>query len=267
MLSAESLRQVANDLRATAGHPQHVDQLLGNYDLRTCKLLRPLLSEMLAEGATPRLMALMLEQLAERHARMQRDRDNWSFIWSGPRPEGGLAEDTFATVTRLVNEARSSLLLSTYNIGTTEDVRNLFETIATSLRSGSLDRFDLFFHPKQIEDDIKASSARLDTIRTWFYRKIWTWKAPVNAYVDARLLRGGEIRAYNHAKVVIANADTRHAQALVTSANLSGAGQRHNFEAGWFTRSPSRARTLSNHFQRMVSRDFYVRLDRAMSQE
>lgn len=267
MLSAETLRQVANDLRATAGQPQHADQLLGHYDLRTSKLLRPLLSEMLAEGATPRLMALMLEQLAERHARMQRDRDNWSFIWSGPRPEGELAEDTFATVTRLVHEARSSLLLSTYNIGTTEDIRNLFKTIATSLRSGSLDRFDLFFHPKQIEKRIIASSARLDTIRNWFYEKIWTWQVPLHAYIDARLLAGGEIRTYNHAKVVIANADTKQAQTLVTSANLSGAGQRHNFEAGWLTRSPSRARMLNNHFQRMVSQGFYVRVMPRESQD
>jgi hypothetical protein len=262
MLSAETLLQVASDLRATAGQPQHADQLLGHYDLRTSKLLRPLLSEMLAEGATPRLMALMLEQLAERHARIQRDRNNWSFIWSGPRPEGDLAEDTFATVTRLVHEARSSLLLSTYNIGTTDDIRNLFETIATSVRSGSLDRFDLFFHPKQIEDKIKASSARLDTIRKWFYSKIWTWHVPIHAYVDSRLLAAGEIRTYNHAKVVIANADTRQAHTLVTSANLSGAGQRHNFEAGWLSRSPSRARMLSHHFHQMVAQGFYVRVMR-----
>lgn len=260
MISAETLRQVARDLRQVSGQPQQADQLLGTYDLATRRRLKPLLDAMLAEGATPGLMALMLEQLAKRHARLQRDRDNWSFIWSGPRPEGELAQDTFATVTRLVGEARSSLLISTYNIGTTFDIHQLFETISRHLRTGCLERFDLFFFPIQIKDKILASQDRLSTVRKWFYETVWPWDVPLAAYIDARLLQPGDINVYHHAKAVIVNADTNEAQALLTSANLSGAGQRHNFEAGWLTRSPSRARMLSNHFQRMVAQDFYVRV-------
>lgn len=258
MLSAETLRQVARDLRKFSGQPQQADQLLGTYDLATRRRLKPLLNAMLAEGATPGLMALMLDQLAKRHARLQRDRDNWSFIWSGPRPEGELAQDTFATVTRLVGEARSSLLISTYNIGLTKDIRGLFATIAQALKSGELARFDLFFHPKQIEEDLKSCNDRLKKTREWFYETIWPWDVPLAAYVDARLLNPGGINVYHHAKAVIVNADSNEAQALVTSANLSGAGQRKNFEAGWLTHSPSRARLLNEHFLRMVEEGFYT---------
>lgn len=260
MLPAQMLQMVARDLRSTTFHPQQVDPLLGKYDLTIREQLRPLLSQMLKEGATPRLMALMLEQLANSQARWERERKALNFIWSGPEPAQSPLQDTFATVTKLVREAKTNLLISTYNIGTTADIRTLFSLIASNLEAGKLERFDLFFHPKQIEKELNTSSDRQARIEDWFYRKIWTPNSPIHAYVDARLLEPGKITTYQHAKAVVANADTPEGQAFVTSANLSGAGQRRNFEAGWLVKSASRARNLRNHFRQMVEEGFYIQI-------
>jgi len=258
MLPSQTLRMIARDLRAIHFTPSNADHLLGKYGATIHQKLRPLLEQMLHEGATPRLMGLMLEQLADSQARWEEEYKAWNFIWSGPRPENELNQDTYATVTKLIREARSSLLLSTYNIGASSEIRELIDVITAHLKSGVLKRFDLFFHPVQIKDDLKVSADRERIIRTWFYGKIWDEQVPINAYIDARLLRPGEITTYQHAKAVIVNADTPQGEALVTSANFSGPGQRHNFEAGWLVKSASRARKLQEHFLKMVAEGFYI---------
>ncbi|MFM9103421.1 MAG: phospholipase D-like domain-containing protein, partial [Cyanobium sp.] len=66
--------------------------------------------------------------------------------------------------------------------------------------------------------------------------------------MDRRLLDGGLTRCSQHAKVVLADAGTTTAQALVTSANFSENAQRHNFEAGWLVHSPWRVEQVHQHF-------------------
>jgi hypothetical protein len=60
--------------------------------------------------------------------------------------------------------------------------------------------------------------------------------------------------------IVIADADTPQASALVTSANFSEAAQRHNFEAGWLVREPWRADMVNSHFQQLVGAGLFVEL-------
>jgi phosphatidylserine/phosphatidylglycerophosphate/cardiolipin synthase-like enzyme len=73
----------------------------------------------------------------------------------------------------------------------------------------------------------------LATISAWFNRDVWPWPTKPHAYVERRLVSGSPERCYQHAKVVIADATTPNAKALVTSANFSETAQRHNVEAGW----------------------------------
>ncbi|MFM7268817.1 MAG: phospholipase D-like domain-containing protein [Cyanobium sp.] len=100
----------------------------------------------------------------------------------------------------------------------------------------------------------------LTVIRHWFHADVWPWPTKPSVYVDARLLQGGSVRASQHAKVVIADAGTSSAQALVTSANFSETAQRHNFEAGWLVRSPWRVEQIHQHFQRLVAQQHFVPL-------
>lgn len=46
--------------------------------------LEPVLVEMVREGAQPRLLALVLDRLADAQEARQRERDAWRFVWSGP---------------------------------------------------------------------------------------------------------------------------------------------------------------------------------------
>ena len=220
--------------------------------------LEPLLVEMVREGAHPRLMALLLDRLADAQDALQKERNAWSFVWSGPDPLHAKTADTFATVDQLINEARCSLLIATYNIGLSSEFRELFASIADRLAHGQLNRVDLFFHPKQIEDRLGADP--LATISTWFNREVWPWPAKPHAYVDRRLITSSLERCYQHAKVVIADAETPGAKALVTSANFSETAQRHNYEAGWLTSSVQRACEIHKQFSLLVDQGLFLPL-------
>lgn len=257
-LPAQTLRTVAAELRRLTYTPTSWQGLLSGHSAAICHQLEPLLVEMVREGAPPRLMALMLERLADSQEALQRERDAWSFVWSGPDPLHARTADTFATVDQLIREARASLLIATYNIGLSAEFRELLAGIAARFEGGQLGKVELFFHPVQIEKQLGTNALVL--IRQWFDAEVWPWPAKPVVYVDRRLVMGSAERCYQHAKVVIADADTDAARALVTSANFSETAQRHNFEAGWLVRSPWRAKQVSSHFQKLVSEGLFVLL-------
>jgi phosphatidylserine/phosphatidylglycerophosphate/cardiolipin synthase-like enzyme len=260
-LPAQTLRAVAIDLRRLNYTPTSWQGLLSTHSEAIRLQLEPLLVEMVREGAHPRLMALLLDRLADAQAALQRERNAWSFVWSGPDPLHAKTADTFATVDQLISEARCSLLIATYNIGLSSEFRELFASIADRLAHGQLNRVDLFFHPKQIEDRLGADS--LATISTWFNQDVWPWPAKPHAYVDRRLISGSAERCYQHAKIVIADATTPDAKALVTSANFSETAQRHNFEAGWLTRSAPRVHEISKQLALAVEQGLFLPLQSA----
>ncbi|QNI71976.1 DISARM system phospholipase D-like protein DrmC [Cyanobium sp. NS01] len=257
-LPAQTLRTVAAELRRLTYTPTSWQGLLSGQSEAIRQQLEPLLVEMVREGAPPRLMALMLERLADSQEALQRELDAWSFVWSGPDPLHARTADTFATVDQLIREARASLLIATYNIGLSAEFRELLAEIAARLEGGQLGKVELFLHPVQIEKQLGTNA--LVSIRQWFDAEVWPWPAKPGVYVDRRLVMGSAERCYQHSKVVIADADTDAACALVTSANFSETAQRHNFEAGWLVRSPWRAKQVSSHFQKLVSEGLFVLL-------
>lgn len=257
-LPAQSLRGVAASLRQLSYVPTSWQGVLAGMNAEGRGQIEPLLVQMVREGAQPRLMALVLDQLADQQEALQKERDAWSFVWSGPEPLHARTADTFATVDQLIQQARSSLLIATYNIGLSVDFRALLESIALRLETGHLQRVDLFFHPVQIADQLGSDPQA--AIRRWFYFEVWPWPAKPHAYVDRRLVAGSAERCYQHAKVVVADAGTNHASALVTSANFSETAQRHNFEAGWLVREAWRANQVSDHFQKLVAETFFVQI-------
>lgn len=254
-LPAQTLRAVATDLRRLSYVPTSWQNLLSTHSEAIHKQLEPLLVELVQEGAHPRLMALLLDRLADAQEALQIERNAWSFVWSGPDPLHAKTADTFATVNQLIREARSSLLIVTYNIGLSSEFRELYASIAERLAHGHLTRVDLFFHPVQIQDQLGADP--LASISTWFNREVWPWPAKPNAYVDSRLISGSAERCYQHAKIVIADATTPEAKALVTSANFSETAQRHNFEAGWLTTSAMRSVEIQKQFSKSVDQGLF----------
>lgn len=257
-LPAQTLRSVAASLRQLRYVPTSWQSLLAGINADGRAQLEALLVPMAREGGQPRLMALVLEQLAEQQEALQRERDAWRLVWSGPEPLHSRTADTFATVDQLINNASNSLLIATYNIGLSADFRAWLEALAQRLQSGQLQRVELFFHPVQIAAQLGGDP--LAAIRRWFEAEVWPWPAKPQAYVDQRLVSGSADRCSQHAKVVVADAATEAATALVTSANFSENAQRHNFEAGWLVMQPWRARQVSDHFHQLVSEGHFLPL-------
>ncbi|MFN7898931.1 MAG: phospholipase, partial [Synechococcaceae cyanobacterium] len=142
---------VAQGLRQLHSTPSSWADLLESYGAGVRQQLEPLLAELTREGAHPRLQAAVLEELARARKELEQEREGWSFVWSGPKPLHNNVSDTWATITRLIDEAECSLLIATYNIGLSRDCRELFAALAQRLASGNLQEMQLFFHPKQIE--------------------------------------------------------------------------------------------------------------------
>ncbi len=150
-MPAQTLRTVAADLRQLNYVPTSWQGLLSGQSQLVREQLEPVLVEMVREGAHPRLMALLLERLADTQAALQKERDAWSFVWSGREPLHAKTADTFATVDQLINQATSSLLIATYNIGLSAGFKDLLEGIATRLETGQLERVELFCIPFRLQ--------------------------------------------------------------------------------------------------------------------
>ena len=166
--------------------------------------------------------------------------------------------DTWATITRLIDEAESSILIATYNIGLSRDSRELFERLAQRLATGSLQEVQLIFHPKQIEHEL--GSEPLPQISQWFNRQVWPWNPKPLAYVDRRLVERSQDGCYQHAKALIVDAGRPEAKALITSANFSETAQRHNYEAGCLITAPWQVNRISQHFHSLIGQRHFVQL-------
>ena len=257
-LPSRTLLAVAQGLRQLHSTPTSWADLLESYGAGVRQQLEPLLAGLTREGAHPRLLAAVLVELAQAREELEQERQGWSFVWSGPKPLHNNVSDTWATITRLIDEAESSLLIATYNIGLSKDCRELFAALAHRLANGSLQEVQLFFHPKQIEQEL--GSEPLSTISEWFDRKVWPWDPKPMAYVDRRLIEQTQDGCYQHAKAVIVDAGRPKAKALITSANFSETAQRHNYEAGCLLTSTWQVDRIAQHFQSLVAQRHFIPL-------
>jgi phosphatidylserine/phosphatidylglycerophosphate/cardiolipin synthase-like enzyme len=257
-LPSRTLRAVVQGLRQLHGTPSSWADLLESFGAGVRSQLELMLVELTREGAHPRLIAALLEELARARAELEQERESWSFVWSGPKPLHNNVSDTWATITRLIDEAENSILIATFNIGLSKECRDLYSSLAQRLASGSLQEVQLFFHPKQIEQELGPEP--LPQISEWFSRKVWHWDAKPLAYVDRRLVDRSQDGCYQHAKAVIVDSGKPNAKALITSANFSEAAQRHNYEAGCLLTSPWQVERISQHFQSLVDQRHFVQL-------
>jgi phosphatidylserine/phosphatidylglycerophosphate/cardiolipin synthase-like enzyme len=257
-LPSRTLQAVAQGLRQLHGTPSSWADLLESFGAGVKAQMEPLLVELTREGAHPRLIATLLEELARARGELEQEREGWSFVWSGPKPLHNNVSDTWATITQLIEGAQSSLLIATHNIGLSRDCRDVFASLAERLATGSLKEVQIFFHPKQIDQELGHEP--LPQISRWFDRRIWPWQPKPLAFIDRRLLIPSAENCYQHAKAVVADAGTAHAKALLTSANFSETAQRYNFEAGCLITLPWQVDKLAGHYRSLVDQGYFIRL-------
>jgi hypothetical protein len=261
-LPSRTLWAVAQGLRQLGHTPSSWADLLESYGSGVRRQLEPLLVDLTRQGAHPRLIATLVEELAGQREQLELERRGCSFVWSGPKPLHNSVSDTWATTSALIEEARFSVLIATYNIGLSEERRDLFRSLAERLRHGDLERVVMIFHPKQIEHTLGAKP--LETITTWFDQTIWPWDPKPAAFVDRRVVEPMHAGGYQHAKVVLVDEGTPHGKALVTSANFSETAQRYNLEAGCLFTNAWQVERVANYFQLLIANEHIVPLMHSM---
>jgi hypothetical protein len=259
-LPSRTLKAVAQGLRQLVHTPSSWADLLESYGLGVREQVEPLLVELTRQGAHPGLIATLVEELAGQREQLELERQGCSFVWSGPKPLHNTVSDTWATITALIVEARTSVLIATHNIGLTKDRRDLFCSLSDRLRHGDLDQVVMIFHPKQIERNL--GSKPMETITDWFDDCVWPWNPKPSAYIDRRLLDGSRWGCSQHAKVVLVDAGTPKGKALVTSANFSENAQRHNLEAGCLFTNAWQVERVADYFQLLIANEQLVPLIR-----
>ena len=94
-LPGQTLRGVAAKLRQLSYVPTSWQGVLAGLNANGRGQLETFLHDLVREGGTPQLMAMVLEHLADQREAIQRERDAWSFVWSGPEPAHTKTADTF----------------------------------------------------------------------------------------------------------------------------------------------------------------------------
>ena len=258
-LPGQTLRGVAAKLRQLSYVPTSWQGVLAGLNADGRSQLETFLHDLVREGGSPQLMAMVLEHLADQREALQRERDAWSFVWSGPEGLHTKTADTFATASQLIKNAKSELLIATYNIGLSDDFREILQEIASRINTGSLQEVKLFFHPVQILSNLSANPK--SDIKNWFETDIWPWEGKPRAFVDTRLIHGVKNFCCQHSKIIITDYRSNDASILTTSANFSEAGQRQNFEAGWLCRSSFRAHSVHEHFEKLISEKLFTEIN------
>ena len=109
-LPGQTLRGVAAKLRQLSYVPTSWQGVLAGLNADGRGQLEAFLHDLVREGGSPQLMAMVLEHLADQREALQRERDAWSFVWSGPEPAHAKTADTFATVDQLIQQKLDDII-------------------------------------------------------------------------------------------------------------------------------------------------------------
>jgi len=195
-------------------------------------------------GATPtEVAARLLRRLAdERAMRMERFARMVQLVWTGPAPDREGLRDTRSVLLELMRRAERSVVLTTYVLSGGEDV---LAGLADRVRERP--SLDVEIYADVSTDEGGPPQARDERFRERFRTQYWPNDLRLPALFHVRPPARGEPGVVLHAKLAVV--DERYA--LVTSANLTGAAQERNVEAGVLLDHPVLARALVARLHRL----------------
>ena len=117
---------------------------------------------------------------------------------------------------QLIQQARTSLLIATANIGLSREFQALLAVIAERSASDQPQHMQLASHPVQIAE--RPGSDPLAAIHHGFDSQAWPWPMQPRAYGDRRRSEGSRDGCVQRAKAVIVAANRSKPKALITSA-------------------------------------------------
>lgn len=198
-----------------------------------------------AEGASPHLIAMVFQALAEERRNAASARDALELVWTGP-DVARASRSTAVVVRQLLASAQVSVLVSGFVVYRGKE---LFAPLAQRMDATPGLRVRFFLNVARTEQQAKAPAE--DVLRAFadtFRAHHWPGERLPELYHDPRSLQGPATHAVLHAKCVVVDG----LETLVTSANFTEAAQHRNVEAGLRVRDARLAAELTERFDELV---------------
>lgn len=198
-------------------------------------------------GAPPAVVEAFLRGLARERAGAERMVDRISLVWTGPELPGAESRDTAVVVRELFAQARSRVLVTGFVV---HGGRAVFASLAE--RMAAVPELDvrLCLNVAPLPGAPHDERAAVAAFRARFLAEEWPGARPPALWYDPRsFVVDPAARGVVHAKCVVIDDEV----AFVTSANLTGAAQRRNIEAGVLVRDRAFAGRLRQQFDTLVA--------------
>lgn len=233
----------AGDLGGVA-HPAAVERLVPK---RHLALVCRALGWLAGAGAPPAVVAAFLRGIARERASAERMLDRLSLVWTGPASPGAESRDTAVVVDGLFSQARSRVLVAGFVV---HGGREVFAALAARMAATPELDVRLCLNVAPLPGAPHDERAAVAAFRARFLAAEWPGGRVPTLYYDPRTFAAdAATRGVLHAKCVVVDDEV----ALVTSANLTGAAQHRNIEAGVLVRDPAFASRLRQQFDALIA--------------
>lgn len=235
---------VASGQLGSIAHPAVVERLVPKRQVaQACRAL----DWLAGAGAPPAVVAAFLRGIARERAGAERMLDRISLVWTGPALPGAESRDTAVVVDELFSQAHRRVLVVGFVV---HGGREVFAALAA--RMAAVPELDVRLclniapSPAAPRDERSAVAA----FRARFLTTEWPGGPTPTLYYDPRTFAAdATARGVLHAKCVVVDDEV----AFVTSANLTGAAQHRNIEAGVLVRDPAFAGRLRQQFDTLIA--------------
>jgi phosphatidylserine/phosphatidylglycerophosphate/cardiolipin synthase-like enzyme len=246
-LAGAIVAALATGKLAPSSGPMAINNILkgspGNHDLKeflkTWNSFAPHMDAM--DVAAALKSALLSYELAESRSHFV------TTVWTGPDVKGSEVRRTEAVVNEILADAETDLLIVGYWLVTwTAQIKALIDLLMQKASKGVRIRF--VFDPGDKPggaDNFSALDEHWPSDKDGMPREVYTWSEEMT---KATSKSGKHYDRKLHAKVIVAD---RH-DALVTSANLTGAGLLENLEMGLRIKGDT-AKAVVRHFDLLIS--------------
>lgn len=171
-------------------------------------------------------------------------------VWSGPDAGvGAVMRDQSLLISQLIEQVQHRLLITTFNFYKGPFIAKLFEQIASKMNQEPNLRVRFVCNIKRPKGNTSTSEQLLYHFRQQTWHKLWPKKIverEPELYYDPRSLALAS-EAVFHVKTLVADQEL-----LITSANLTDAAQRNNFELGLRLTQPQQADAVWIHFDQLI---------------
>lgn len=205
--------------------------------------LEECLDGLLRSGMTPAHVALLVDAVIGAREFTPEPSSLFDLVLSGPDVQGIPTSDTAAVIRRLIEEAKTEVLLVGYAV---YQGKRIFERLASRMEEKPELRVCLCLDIARKQADTSRSEEIVARFARDFQENHWPGTRMPELLYDPRSLSGSwDKRSSLHAKCVVIDRSV----ALITSANFTEAAQQRNIEVGVIVKYPLFVERLVGYFE------------------